>query len=320
MKRYYWITLVVILIVIAAGAGAAFWLHQRPAPAPPQEAAAPPPPSALAVPAKPAGTTFPSFDAVNVGPDGTAVIAGRAAPGSDVTVLAGGNELGHAKADANGEFVIMTEKPLPPGPQSLTLSARQGDEPPVSSSSSLALVVPEHGAAQPPVAVVLPPTGAARTLGGAPRAPRHLVLDLVEYDADGTTVLTGRADPGARVTVSIDGHQVASLKANAKGDWTTSLAASVVATGRYHLAITGKSADGADAGAIALDMRRPASGEAAGNELAIVPGNNLWRLAERSYGAGLRYVEIYRANRAQIENPNMIYPGQVLALPADRNP
>jgi nucleoid-associated protein YgaU len=47
-----------------------------------------------------------------------------------------------------------------------------------------------------------------------------------------------------------------------------------------------------------------------------VPGNSLWRLARRSYGRGIRYVEIYQANRSQIRDPNLIYPGQVLAVPA----
>ena len=35
-----------------------------------------------------------------------------------------------------------------------------------------------------------------------------------------------------------------------------------------------------------------------------------------SYGAGTRYVVIYRANREQIRNPNWIYPGQIFVLPS----
>lgn len=44
-------------------------------------------------------------------------------------------------------------------------------------------------------------------------------------------------------------------------------------------------------------------------------GDNLWRLSRLTYGAGTRYAVIYKANRAQIRNPNLIYPGQVLVLP-----
>ena len=38
-------------------------------------------------------------------------------------------------------------------------------------------------------------------------------------------------------------------------------------------------------------------------------GDSLWRLSQVSYGAGTRYAVIYKANREQIRNPNLIYPG-----------
>jgi nucleoid-associated protein YgaU len=44
-------------------------------------------------------------------------------------------------------------------------------------------------------------------------------------------------------------------------------------------------------------------------------GDSLWRLSQLSYGAGTRYAVIYKANKEQIRNPNLIYPGQVLVLP-----
>jgi nucleoid-associated protein YgaU len=44
-------------------------------------------------------------------------------------------------------------------------------------------------------------------------------------------------------------------------------------------------------------------------------GDSLWRLSQASYGAGMRYAVIYKANREQIRNPNLIYPGQIFVLP-----
>jgi nucleoid-associated protein YgaU len=44
-------------------------------------------------------------------------------------------------------------------------------------------------------------------------------------------------------------------------------------------------------------------------------GDSLWRLSHLTYGAGTRYAVIYKANRAQIRNPNRIYPGQIFVLP-----
>jgi len=48
----------------------------------------------------------------------------------------------------------------------------------------------------------------------------------------------------------------------------------------------------------------------------VQPGNSLWRLARRVYGQGIRYSMIYEANRDHIKDPDLIYPGQVFALPA----
>ncbi len=48
----------------------------------------------------------------------------------------------------------------------------------------------------------------------------------------------------------------------------------------------------------------------------VQPGHSLWRLARRTYGQGTRYTTIFQANREQIKDPDLIFPGQVLALPA----
>ena len=45
-------------------------------------------------------------------------------------------------------------------------------------------------------------------------------------------------------------------------------------------------------------------------------GDSLWRLSRQTYGVGTRYAVIYKANRKQIRNPNLIHPGQIFVLPA----
>ena len=45
-------------------------------------------------------------------------------------------------------------------------------------------------------------------------------------------------------------------------------------------------------------------------------GDSLWRISHLTYGVGTRYAVIYKANREQIRNPNLIHPGQIFVLPA----
>lgn len=50
-------------------------------------------------------------------------------------------------------------------------------------------------------------------------------------------------------------------------------------------------------------------------QVIIRRGDNLWTIARRVYGEGLRYTQIFEANTTQIRNPDLIYPGQVFDLP-----
>lgn len=56
---------------------------------------------------------------------------------------------------------------------------------------------------------------------------------------------------------------------------------------------------------------------AASKTYTVVRGDCLWNIAKRFYGNGAKYTVIYNANRDVIGgNPNLIYPGQVLTIPA----
>ncbi len=48
----------------------------------------------------------------------------------------------------------------------------------------------------------------------------------------------------------------------------------------------------------------------------VVKGDCLWNIAKKFYGNGSKYTVIYAANQDKIKNPNLIYPGQVLTIPA----
>jgi nucleoid-associated protein YgaU len=88
---------------------------QQPATVQPPEAA----PAADAA-AKPA-VTAPTFDVVRAEPDGSLVIAGNATPGSVVEIIAGSKVLGSAAANADGDFAVVLDDPLPPGDYQIVL-------------------------------------------------------------------------------------------------------------------------------------------------------------------------------------------------------
>ena len=66
---------------------------------------------------------------------------------------------------------------------------------------------------------------------------------------------------------------------------------------------------------VATSVGDPDAARFAAGKAIIRRGDNLWTIARRVYGRGIRYTTIYEANTGQIRDPDRIYPGQIFALP-----
>ncbi|WP_353345576.1 LysM peptidoglycan-binding domain-containing protein [Litorivita sp. NS0012-18] len=51
--------------------------------------------------------------------------------------------------------------------------------------------------------------------------------------------------------------------------------------------------------------------------VTVQPGSTLWEISSQNYGEGVEYMRIFNANRAQIRDPDLIYPGQVFDIPVE---
>jgi nucleoid-associated protein YgaU len=47
----------------------------------------------------------------------------------------------------------------------------------------------------------------------------------------------------------------------------------------------------------------------------IVSGDSLWKIAARFYGNGAKWQTLFEENKEVIQNPDLIYPGQVIRVP-----
>ncbi|WP_235829736.1 LysM peptidoglycan-binding domain-containing protein [Frigidibacter oleivorans] len=55
-------------------------------------------------------------------------------------------------------------------------------------------------------------------------------------------------------------------------------------------------------------------------QITVQPGFTLWGIATENYGDGFQYVRLFEANRSQIRDPDLIYPGQVFTVPREVPP
>ncbi|MFN4355855.1 Ig-like domain-containing protein [Parvibaculum sp.] len=264
--------------------------------------------------------SIPTFDIVRVERDGSTIAAGRALPGARVQLKANGEVVAEATADQRGEWVAVLEQQLAPGTIELTLTARNPDGSTKDSRQTVAVSVPEGGQGQTLV-VRSEPGKASKVLQGpgVPADAGGLVLETIDYDEKGNVIISGRADPNAAIRIYVDGALVGETRADVEGRWEMSPSADI-APGQYTLRVDQVDEDGRVAGRIELPFERgePQAVLAAlrDGKVVIQPGNNLWNIARRLYGSGFSYTIIYEANRDQIRDPNLIYPGQVFETPA----
>lgn len=283
--------------------------------------------------AQPTAPVAPSFDVVKVGPSGTAVIAGRAEPGSKVTVRDGDKVIGEVTSDRRGEWVLVPDQPIGPGDRLLSLEASgPKDGATVKSDETVALSIspPKAGGKEETaLAVVLPRngSGAARVLQrpdgslpssqGTPSVDKALALsmDALEYDDHGRAVLSGRATPGATVQIYAGNQPLATATADAAGEWSAT-SSRVIRPGRVELRLDQLGKDARVVQRIVVPLAQAATAELIpGQSYTVQPGNNLWQISRRAYGVGTRYLIIYSANLSQIRDPERIYPGQVFRVP-----
>ena len=176
-------------------------------------------------------------------------------------------------------------------------------------------------------------------------------VDAISYTPDGAVQLSGRAAAGVGLRLYLDNAPLAEVLAAATGQWFTTLrdvppglytlradqiGADGKVTSRFETpflretpealaaalkpqaipgqpralappaALTGQPA--AAAPPVTAEADRPLS-------ITVQPGFTLWRIARENFGDGVLYVKVFEANKAQIRDPDLIYPGQVFTIP-----
>lgn len=189
-----------------------------------------------------APTAVPTFDVVVIEPSGEGVIAGRAAPGWEVSVQSGGTKIAEAKADVQGEWSVVLEKPLPAGDHALSLKIVSPDGTRALSSQETVRVAVGAGAAPraaieagAPEALAEVEPNVTRALaraerealkaaeGGAVPAKPALVFKTVDYalgeTGAGTVTITGTSEPGAAIAIYYGEERLAETRADRTGHW-----------------------------------------------------------------------------------------------------
>ena len=281
-------------------------------------------------------TTTPVLDVIRVSPDGMTVIAGSAMPNAEIYLLLDGVDNADATADRAGNFVLLSK--LAPSDSPRLLSVEATDETGARVAAAQTLVVAPIAApvtvaeatdeaetvtqsTTTPIVLQSDEQGVSLVQGGSTDGVA-LSIDTVSYSSAGDVQIAGRADSGAALRVYLNNTLVAEVTGGDDGTWRADVAN--VAAGAYDLRVDQLAADGTVIARSETRFIREAAAEiadAAGgaqNAIRVVTverGFTLWGIAENMLGSGFDYVQIFNANRDQIRDPDLIYPGQVFTIP-----
>ncbi|WP_147113647.1 LysM peptidoglycan-binding domain-containing protein [Tateyamaria sp. syn59] len=156
----------------------------------------------------------------------------------------------------------------------------------------------------------------------APEALDNIALDSISYSDAGEVELAGRAQADAdAVRVYVNNAPVADIDVASDGRWKGELPD--IDTGTYTLRVDELDTAGQVTSRVETPFRREdpqvlaqTEGVAApATQITVQAGNTLWAIARDRYGEGTLYVQVFEANRDRIRNPDLIFPGQIFALP-----
>ncbi len=175
----------------------------------------------------------------------------------------------------------------------------------------------------------------------APASGSRVAIQSVEADAPGGLIAKGSAEPNSSLRLYLNQADIAEAKTQSDGRWSLTIKGGLT-PGGYVIQADEINPGGATVIASANtpfeypDMPAATPPQAVAPPVSAAPpsapspanpvvesvqtkrvatGHTLWALSKSYYGDPTHYPVIYEANRAQIHNPNVIYPGQVFVVP-----
>ncbi|MBV7410034.1 LysM peptidoglycan-binding domain-containing protein [Maritimibacter sp. DP1N21-5] len=251
-----------------------------------------------------------SIDTIAYEDDGAVTLTGRAAPGSTVRLYLDNAVLGDAPVDESARWSL-TEGDIEPGIYTLRadeLSAR---------GAVLSRVETPFKREDPEMLRAAAPTGqvevpAADVADGTGAAPAGAVPQPVVPDVAASTESPENA--------SSDPTQSQVVAETDAPDGPAEGAASPATAPE-----TADPPDGAPQQPPTAEIGAPGAAPDPKDApdsppvvaVTVQPGSTLWAIATERYGEGIKYVQVFEANRDRIRDPDLIYPGQVFDLPAE---
>ena len=251
-----------------------------------------------------------TFDIVRLDKNGDVVIAGKTIPNIKVDILDGNETLASVFSDLNGDWVWISDSPLSEGIKRLNLKHFDGEDEFVSEQNII--ILREKNSDSSSKILKFSRNSNIEIINNNEKI-LGLSLDIVEYLDNDSLNLTGRTKPNSLISLFFSNNFVKDSRSDKYGNWKMELKNFKLTDN--NLMITTE----IDGQKIKLKTKifdkKIDSNFILEKEITVKDGNSLWRIARKTLGGGIYYSEIYKNNISKIENPDLIFPGQVFNIP-----
>jgi LysM repeat protein len=252
----------------------------------------------------------PRFDLVRVEKIGSVIISGRWKPNTSVSISANKKILATLQTDERGEFQWSPVTPFAPGNYNFRIvDAKTG----VQSADNVFVYVSGAGY-ENSMALLMNDTGSRLLQYPTELLDGDLVVSKIDYLKTGRIVVTGNALPRLRTSLSLDGEYVGFARVSDHKHFGLGADVGELTPGRtYKLDVKLHDASGNTVSTITHTFTMP---EATGHDdtyYTVRRGDALWIIARNFMGRGILFSMIVDANN--IENPDLIFPEQILNIP-----
>ena len=233
-------------------------------------------------------------------------VAGTGEPGRAVNIYIDDKYIGAAKVSTNGSFLLEADATLNFGNHNVRADMLKRNSAQVSARAQVPLI--HHAPIELQVAAKKPPelvapfitkTAPAKTVvevaANEPAAPTiapKITLEKPRLQSEEKIAALTKAKPSsAPITRNIASPTSPTVGANPK----------IVVVEKPKMQIAA--------------VEKPKQVIRTGSSVIIRSGDNLWQVSRRILGRGIHYSTIYNANRQQIKDPKLIFPGQIFKIP-----
>jgi nucleoid-associated protein YgaU len=251
----------------------------------------------------------PSFDLVRIEKTGNIIVAGRNPKESNISVVINKKVVATVHTNKDGEFVYAPNDALKPGNYVISLIDTDKN---IKSEDSVFIYISERGYKNS-VSLLMTKNG-SKIMQSPVLADGDLVVSKIDYLDTGRMIITGRALPRLRVSLSLNDKYLGFARVSDYKNFGLGADVGELKSGeKYKINIRLHDGEGTTIADIEHEFVMP---EMTGDDntfYTVRRGDCLWIIARNFLRRGILFTMI--AERNTIKNPDLIYPDQLLQIP-----